>query len=383
MQVVFKDFKKERIALEVEDSESVLSAKEKLAAVKGCDADQVKFVYSGKVLQNDKMWGDYGVKEADQVIFMVARKKAATPAPVAAVPEAAKADASGAASGSGSVSTPAATSEPTAEGSAAATSGDATASGEEFTASTFAQGSARETAVTNIMAMGFDREEVDHALRAAFNNPDRAVEYLLNGFPESAHSEAPVVAEGNHEGHHEEDDEPMEDASEATPAAAAPAAAAAAAPAAGGNLFEAAEAAAAASPATAPSQDGIMGQLREVIQNQPELAELVLQQLAASNPQIGELVQSNPEAFLRYITEGDSEELAGALGVSQDYIESAEAEEGAEEGVVQIQISPEENEAINRLCELGFDRNTVIQVYFACDKNEEMTANLLFSDYAD
>lgn len=45
-------------------------------------------------------------------------------------------------------------------------------------------GSAAEGAVNQMEAMGFARSDIDRAMRAAFFNPDRAIEYLLTvGLP--------------------------------------------------------------------------------------------------------------------------------------------------------------------------------------------------------
>ena len=40
-------------------------------------------------------------------------------------------------------------------------------------------GSERDAAIANMESMGFARADIDAAMRAAFFNPDRAVEYLL------------------------------------------------------------------------------------------------------------------------------------------------------------------------------------------------------------
>jgi UV excision repair protein RAD23 len=227
------------------------------------------------------------------------------------------------------------------------------------------------------------------ALRAAFNNPDRAVEYLLNGIPEGMMASAPAANA----------------AAAAPPPAAAPGADAAAANAvrtaegatasapgvgAGGappaaadgsaplNLFPqgipANLAAAGAGGAEEEAQEGEVNTLaflrdnpqfqaiRAMVQGNPSILQPMLGELQRQNPQLYHLINSNQEEFLQLLNEPSDFE---AQGMGEGEME-------------QIELSKEENEACERLMALGFTMEQCVEAYIACDKNEEMAANYLF-----
>lgn len=224
-------------------------------------------------------------------------------------------------------------------------------------------------------AMGFPRADIDRAMRAAFFNPDRAVEYLLNGIPESAQREqqqqqaaaSPRPAQvptspppAGNTGATAGGDEPVnlfEAAAQAGQGGRG--GARAAAPQAG------AEAGLGAVPAGGDALEFLRNnpqfqQLRQIVQAQPQMLEPILQQVAAGNPQIAQLIGQNPEQFMQLLAEDVDDDAALPAGAQP------------------ISVTEEEREAIERLCRLGFERDLVIQAYFACDKNEELAANFLF-----
>lgn len=106
-------------------------------------------------------------------------------------------------------------------------------------------------------------------------------------------------------------------------------------------------------------------QLRQVVQQQPQMLEPILQQVGAGNPQLAQLIAGNPEQFLQLLAE------------------DADDDQPLPPGAQAISVTEEEREAIERLCRLGFERDLVIQAYFACDKNEELAANFLFDQPED
>ena len=65
----------------------------------------------------------------------------------------------------------------------------------------------------------------------------------------------------------------------------------------------------------------------------------------------------------------------------QEGEEDEEGEGAMPPGTQSITLTAEENAAVDRLVQLGFSRGDAIQAYLACEKNEELAANFLFSSW--
>ncbi|KAK4515470.1 Zinc transporter [Mucor velutinosus] len=373
LQITIKTLQQKQFKLDVDTSDSILSVKEKIEQSQGHPVAQQKLIFSGKILVDDKKVEEYNISEKDFLVVMVSKPKATTSAastPKVATPTEAKpqeatpapAPAAAAAAAAAPVAVPEA---PVPEAPAPTT--ESPSAQPENTDTSLVTGSQLDSVIQNLMEMGFEREQCVRALRASFNNPDRAVEYLFNGIPQH------ILDEMN--ANQQAQQEPA--AAAATAGATSPSAAQATSPttdnASGAplNLFAAAQQQAQQQQQQQQSAGGNTDfsglrntphfqQIRQLVQSNPALLQPLLQQLGQSNPELLRSINADPNGFLQTLLEG------------------AEDEEGAPPGSSMIQVTQEEKDAIDRLMALGFPRHQVIEAYFACDKNEELAANYLF-----
>ncbi|KAM6957396.1 RAD23 homolog A, nucleotide excision repair protein a [Aplochiton taeniatus] len=357
MQITLKTLQQQTIQIEIDPDLTVKALKEKIETERGkinFPVSGQKLIYAGKILQDDTPIKDYKIDEKNFVVVMVSKAKA--PAAVSPPPsEAPKALVQDSGSTSTAVSaptpaqasipipsaeanedTPPETTEPQQPASSVGESQRVDAS------SALVTGAEYEAMLTEIMSIGYERERVVAALRASFNNPHRAVEYLLTGIPSSPVQETnpPVQT-------------PASGRTEAPPLAE------------GENPLE-----------FLRTQPQFLN-MRQAIQQNPSLLPALLQQLGRENPSLLQQISQYQELFIQMLNEPVGEE-----GVGPEVGElGAAGEEGAP--VNYIQVTPQEKEAIERLKQLGFPEALVIQAYFACEKNENLAANFLLNQGLD
>jgi len=379
MLLTFKTLQGQTFTLEVDSSISVKDVKDKIQAEKGVEAfpvEKQKLIYNGKVLENADPLSKYEINEKKFLVVMVPKPQAAPTKPAASTPTteaAAKPEAAASekkeekmeVDKKEDVKEPEKKEEekksstPTTP-SAAPTGGEA-----GLNTADLVVGEDYNRMVQNIMDMGYGRDEVVAALTASFNNPDRAVEYLLTGIPPSLVTEGSAAPTA-------QDAPPASDNAPSTPAQAAAAVAAAVE---GGGGTAASDP---ADPLAFLRNQDEFQQMKRLLQQNPSMLNALLQHIGQSNPELLQVISQNQEAFIRMINEPEGGSAGSGGGGRQA---GGGGENLGESGV--IQVSPQDKEAIERLKALGFPEHLVVQAYFACEKNENLAANFLLSQNFD
>jgi UV excision repair protein RAD23 len=357
-----KDLKQQKFTIDAEPTETIGAVKEKISKEKGWDTATQKLIYSGKILQDDNTIESYKIEEKGFIVCMTSKPKAAPKPAEPSTPAKTESSTPAAPAAPAPATTTTTTSNPPATPSPApASTAPATSEATFNDPNALALGDQRAAAIASMEGMGFPRDQIDRAMRAAFFNPDRAVEYLLNGIPENLEREqqaAPAQQRpASNQGQQQQTPAATggNTAATETPAATAEA---------GGdepvNLFEAAAAArggtgTGAGAGTGARSGGAGGnqgaaagqgnannleflrnnpqfqQLRQVVQQQPQMLEPILQQVAAGNPQLAQIITQNPEQFMQLLAEDGDDDVQLPPGAQQ------------------ISVTEEEREAIERV----------------------------------
>lgn len=382
MLLTFKTLQGQTFTLEVDSDISVKDVKDKIQAEKGVEAfpvEKQKLIYNGKVLENADPLSKYEINEKKFLVVMVPKPQAAPAKPAASTPTEAASKPEAAASEKKEekmevdkkedVKEPEKKEEEKKKESSTPTTPSAAPAGGEAGLNTadLVVGEDYNRMVQNIMDMGYGRDEVVAALTASFNNPDRAVEYLLTGIPPSLVTEGSAAPAA-------QDAPPASDNAPSTPAQAAAAVAAAVG---GGGGTAASDP---ADPLAFLRNQDEFQQMKRLLQQNPSMLNALLQHIGQSNPELLQVISQNQEAFIRMINEPEGGS-AGSGGVGGGRPAGGGGENLGESGV--IQVSPQDKEAIERLKALGFPEHLVVQAYFACEKNENLAANFLLSQNFD
>ncbi|KAL8171646.1 hypothetical protein V2J09_023450 [Rumex salicifolius] len=371
MKLVVKTLKGSHFDIKVQPNDTIIAVKKNIEDVQGKDnypCGQQLLIHNGKVLKDETTLTDNKVSEDGFIVVMLSKSKtsglganssqpstttAATSNPsVTSAPEAHNPEPT-----SKAASVPTIATTETSKAASASTTATTEAPAETYVqaASHLVVGNHLEETVQQLLDMGggnWDRDTVIRALRAAYNNPERAVDYLYSGIPPTAEVAEPVAQFPV--------DESITGVNPLTET---------------GTGIAAPEALSNEEGAGFGSLDFLRNNqqfqaLRSMVQTNPQILQPMLQELGKQNPQLLGLIQDHHAEFLQLL----NEPLDGSEG---DLFEEPD-----QDMPHAISVTQEEQEAIERLEAMGFDRALVIEAFLACDHNEELAANYLL-EHAD
>ncbi|CAH8381167.1 unnamed protein product [Eruca vesicaria subsp. sativa] len=362
MKLTVKTLKGSRFEIRVLPTDTIMAVKKSIEDSQSKDSypcGQQLLIHNGKVLKDETTLVENNVTEEGFLVVMLSKSKTASSAGTSSTQTTSTTTFSttpAAPSTTQAIAVPAASATLAQEQPAAQSDTDGQ------NPSTLVSGSSVEQRVQQIMEMGggsWDEETVLRALRAAYYNPERAVDYLYSGIPES---EAVPLTNISGVGSGAEHTAP--------PASGGPNASPL-------DLFpqEAVSDAGAGELGTLDflrSNDQFQ-QLRSMVSSNPQILQPMLQELGKQNPQLLRLIQENQAEFVQLLNEPDE----GSDG-EMDVFDQAE-----QEMPHAVNVTPAEQEAIQRLEAMGFDRALVLEAFIACDRNEELAANYLLENSAD
>lgn len=322
MKITIKNLQQETFLIEIEPTETVLQLKTAIETQCGDEypAKDQKLIYAGKILADEQLLSTYNIDEKKFIVVMVMRSKAMEGATSATVSTATT-----------TASTPTTSTTTTVRR-------PVTIDPDYKITDSFVEGEQYDLMVNKIVAMGYDRTQVEQALVASFSNPERAIEYLVHGIPES--SLELLAGWGTDVGN------PL---------------------------------------AFLRSQPQFL-QMRAAIRQNPELLNNILQEIGERNPRLLNLINQHRESFLDMLNERDNVPVADqqsqqlTSSQSQGQVSQPQTADVSQDV---MNISQEDKRAIENLKALGFSEQMVIEAYFACDKNENLAANFLLSQIFD
>ena len=290
MHLLLKNLKQQEYQIEIEsDQKTVKDLKLEIEKVHNFDSSCIKLLHSGVVLEDAKKLEEYKIKEGNVIIMMLLKPKKVEAKPEPNQKEELQQQ------------------EPPKN--------EENKPQPQYTEQ-----------INALVDMGYEKEKVERAIKAANGSIDLAVEYLNEeqipnqNEPNTGNANSNIPSSSN------------------------------------SNL-----------PEELKKNASI---IKCLCMNNPEKLPSILTNLKEHSPQLFELIKQHEEDFKNLLVSPLSEEDIRNF-------QSIQQELRRQPGQT-IRLTKEESDAVKRLQELGFSQADAVQAYFACDKNEEMAANFLF-----